>query len=105
MNEVKDLINYKLANLMREIDYLNNEKASFKNKIDELDVRTHQVVGAVYELQALLEDISRANQPFDPSKMMRSEVESHQPLPSEGADLNIHQEPLQETETNSQQPS
>lgn len=112
MKNPLDLINNRLGNLMEEIDMINSQKEAYKEKLQELDIRTHQLVGAVYELQSLLHEVSLVNQPSEKPSTWRPEDPfetadwtRQSPHPSEGADLNIHQEQPLETEKNSQQPS
>lgn len=88
---------------MVEIDLIQEEKKKLEKQQQELDIRLHQLVGAVYEVQSILQEISLENRPSD--SLDQPLAVSHQTRPSEGVDLNIHQEQPLETEKNSQQPS
>lgn len=113
MDKAQQIVTKKLNDLMVEIDLIQEEKKRLESKQQELDIRLHQLVGAVYEVQSILQEISLENQPSasqnsggrpdDPFET--ADWTNRQTHPSEGADLNIHQEQPLETEKNSQQPS
>lgn len=100
---MKEKVVARLTELMSEIEDLNAEKQAIKARDEEIQVRMHQLVGAIYELQRL---ISLESQPSEKPWSVETPEELHQSTrPSEGADLNIHQGLPEETEKNSQQQS
>lgn len=92
---------------MTEIDNLNSEKQDLANRQAQIDVRMHQLVGAIYEFQQLIADLDRqSDEEFLKAEGLLSEEPQAQSIhPSEGADLNIHQGLPEETEKNSPQQS
>jgi hypothetical protein len=53
---MKNKIEDKIKLLSNEAQSLMEERQSIRNRIQEIDVRTHQIVGAIYELQSLILD-------------------------------------------------
>lgn len=47
-------IEAKLKELINELELLSNERKGISLRLEEIDVRTHQLVGAIYELKHLL---------------------------------------------------
>lgn len=98
---MRQAIENRLHELMTEIDNLNTEKQALSQRQDQIEVRMHQLVGAIYELQQLIADLDH-----QPLAQVVSEEQAHLSThPSEGADLNIHQGLPEETEKNSPQQS
>ena len=97
---MKDIISARVAQLSEEIDALVQEQQFMKRRDQEIEVRLHQLVGAVYELQLLLTHPDR-----QPSGWKPDPFEGIQVDPSVASDLDIHQEPPIEIETSNQQPS
>lgn len=56
---MKDSILKRISLLSEEAEVLSNEKRNLSNKISDIDVRLHQLVGAIYELQLLLNQESQ----------------------------------------------
>lgn len=53
---MKNKIEDKIRLLSNEAQSLMEERQSLRNRMQEIDVRTHQLVGAIYELQSLILD-------------------------------------------------
>ena len=51
---MKNAIESRLEKLSKEINDLIKEKQILHNRMDEIDVRVHQLTGAIYELQSIL---------------------------------------------------
>ena len=107
---MKEIISARVAQLSEEIDALVQERQFMKNRDQEIEVRLHQLVGAVYELQQLL--MHQDRQPSEPVSVQREPDPfetadwTHQStLPSASGDLDIHQGPPIEIETSNQQQS
>lgn len=56
---MKDLISQRITTLSEEIQALHNEREAMLNRDREIEVRLHQLVGAVYEMQSLMADLDR----------------------------------------------
>lgn len=112
---MRSKIEARLENLSGEIDHLHEEKQAIAYRMSEIQVRMHQLVGAIHELQQLMDDLDR--QPseatsvieVDPilqeaqfSTMNRDREQDQSTHPSESVDQDIHQELPVETEKNSQ---
>jgi hypothetical protein len=52
---MRDVIAKRIAELTNEIQSLHNERESMMARDREIDVRLHQLVGAVYEMQQLIQ--------------------------------------------------
>ncbi len=107
---MRQAIENRLHELMTEIDNLNGEKQALKARDEEIQVRMHQLVGAIYELQQLISLESQPSEKQVPSGKPEDPFETadwtrQSTRPSEGADLNIHQGLPEETEKNSPQQS
>lgn len=98
---MKSKIQQRLNNLTVEIDNLHTERQALSQRDNEIQVRMHQLVGAIYELQQLIVDLD--HQPFASHAVSAWDHQSTHP--SEGVDLDNHQVQLTETEKNSQQQS
>ena len=53
---MKEKIQQKLQELSKEIENLNKERQMLSERDREVEIRMHQVVGAIYELQQLIGD-------------------------------------------------
>lgn len=51
---MKQLIENRIQKLSLEMDDLMREKANINDRLQEVDIRIHQLVGSLYELQLLL---------------------------------------------------
>ena len=56
---MKEKIQQKLQELSKEIENLNKERQLLSERDREVEIRMHQVVGAIYELQQLIGDQDR----------------------------------------------
>lgn len=56
------ILNSKIETLRRELESLIGEKEQLHSRDKEIDIRVHQIVGALNELQDIL---SQVNQPSD----------------------------------------
>lgn len=54
---MKDKIQHKLHLLSKEIEILTKERETLSQRDREIEVRIHQIVGAVFELQQLIDDL------------------------------------------------
>lgn len=76
---MKDLISQRITTLSEEIQALHNEREAMLNRDREIEVRLHQLVGAVYEMQQLIAHLD--HQPsvevtvVDPSVIEAAEAE------------------------------
>lgn len=101
---MKLLVHKRLNTLSDEIENLHAERRALMERQDEIQVRMHQLVGAIYELQQLIVDLD--HQPSEKPWSVETPEDLHQVThPSEGVDLNIHQELQEETEKSSLQQS
>ena len=103
---MKDKVTNRLGVLSQEVESLMQERQDMQKRDQEIEVRLHQLVGSIYELQTLMADLDR--QPLE--EVLQQVLASEQPVrqsthPSEGVDLDNHQVQLTETEKNSQQQS
>jgi hypothetical protein len=60
---MKNLIEQRIQELSNEIQSLAQEREAMKARDEEIEVRMHQLVGAIFELQNL---INLENQPSEP---------------------------------------
>lgn len=81
---MKDLISQRIAILSEEIQALHNEREAMFQRDKEIEVRIHQLVGAVYEMQQLIADLDR--QPLEEKTLVAEEFRQSTLL-SEGVDL------------------
>lgn len=51
---MKEIVSNRIAILSQEIQALHNEREAMLNRDREIEVRLHQLVGAVYEMQQLI---------------------------------------------------
>ena len=99
---MKSVIEQRLKFLSNEIEQLYAERSALANRDSEIQVRLHQLIGAVYELQQLI---------LDPGHLQAAEVQrpfwDSDPAthPSVSDVQDSHQEKQEGIETNSQQPS
>lgn len=56
---MKELLEKRVTELSREIQALHNEREMMINRDREIEVRLHQLVGAVYEMQQLMSHLDR----------------------------------------------
>lgn len=59
---MKQIIEQRIEELSKEIQSLANEREAMKARDQEIEVRMHQLVGAIFELQSIL---SLENQPSE----------------------------------------
>ena len=100
---MKDMITQRLAILSQEVESLMQERQDMQRRDQEIEVRLHQLVGSIYELQQLIADLDR--QPLaELLEQVRAEptISNHQIHPSEDVDQDSHQGQLKETEKNNQ---
>lgn len=72
---MKRLIINRLQDLSKEIESLTEEKKTLSKHLNDIEIRLHQLVGAIYELQRLL---NQADQPSDPDQSLEpSSEEAH----------------------------
>ena len=104
---MRSKVNQRLNHLMTEIESLNNEKLALQNRQNEIEIRMHQVVGAIYELQALISPESQPSEKVSsevlPSELTQQDLRSQDP--SAYVDQGTHQEQQEEIEKNNQQHS
>ena len=65
---MKELIESRIAELSQEIQGLHDERQVLFKRDEEIQVRLHQLVGAIFEMQKLIADLDRqplAEQPLD----------------------------------------
>ncbi len=72
---MKQAIEQRIATLSEEIQQLDAERRALAKRDQEIDVRLHQVVGAIYELQQLIADLDRqasaslpSSEPVEPAQ-------------------------------------
>src|SRR5690606_10666697 len=98
---MKEKLQESIAKLSNEIQALDFERKALARRDSEIEVRLHQVVGAIYELQNIIADLDR--QPL--VKVVEAVKEDQSIHLSESGDQDNHQVQLEETETNSQKQS
>lgn len=81
---MKDLLGKRIQEMSQEIQALHNEREAMINRDREIEVRLHQLVGAVYEMQQLMSHLDR--QPLE-EKTLSAEESRQSTLLSEGVDL------------------
>lgn len=81
---MKEIIQQRIVALSKEIEALHNEREAMFQRDKEIDVRLHQLVGAIYEMQQLIADLDR--QPLE-EKTSAVEEPHQSTLLSEGVDL------------------
>ena len=108
---MKSIIEQRLKDLSVEIESLHEEKQNISQRSAEIQVRMHQLVGAIYELQQLTVDLDRQSS-LEHLALLEAEqreeaVRLAKSLPAPSVDVvqGIHQEQQAETEKNSQQQS
>lgn len=74
---MKDLISKRITILSEEIQALHNEREAMLNRDREIEVRLHQLVGAIYEMQNLIAHLDR--QPSAEEQVADSEVPAADP--------------------------
>lgn len=76
---MREIIQQRVAALSKEIEALHNEREAMFQRDKEIEVRIHQLVGAVYEMQQLIAHLDR--QPsaevvvVDPAAIAAAEAE------------------------------
>lgn len=98
---MKEKLQESIAKLSNEIQALDFERKALARRDSEIEVRLHQVVGAIYELQRIIADLDRQSSAEVAAK---EQVDQSIHL-SENGDQDNHQVQLKETETNSQKQS
>lgn len=79
---MKDLLGKRIQEMSQEIQALHNEREAMINRDREIEVRLHQLVGAVYEMQQLMSHLDR--QPsaevtvVDPAAIEAAEAQQQQ---------------------------
>jgi predicted nucleic acid-binding Zn-ribbon protein len=63
---MRDLIIKRLNELTSEVSSLTEEKKAISDRLNDIEVRLHQLVGAIYEMQLLL---NQTDQPSDSSEV------------------------------------
>jgi hypothetical protein len=53
---MQQLIKNRIKEIVQEISLINDEKTRLYERQKEIDVKLHQLVGAVYELQQLIDN-------------------------------------------------
>ena len=53
------VLEQRIAVLSKEIESLDAERQALSKRDSEIEVRLHQVVGAIYEMQRLIADLDR----------------------------------------------
>jgi hypothetical protein len=61
---MKQMLEQRIIALSKEIQILDDERRALAKRDSEIEVRLHQVVGAIYEMQQLIADLDR--QPSGP---------------------------------------
>lgn len=74
---MKELISQRIATLSQEIQALHNEREAMFNRDKEIEIRLHQLVGAIYEMQQLIANLDR--QPSAEQLAVDSEVPAVDP--------------------------
>lgn len=103
---MKHKIAQRIRDLSGELEDLVGERKAINLREQEIDIRTHQLVGAIFELQQLINlDYQpsvggRPEDPFATADWVRPSTH-----PSEDGDQDSHQEQQEETEKNSPQQS
>jgi hypothetical protein len=100
---MKSKVEQRLQQLTVEIDRLHSERQILQKQDEEIQVRMHQVVGAIYELQQLLTDLDY--QPSEQSLQAEPQQQDQLTHPSEGVDQDSHQAQPIKIEMNNQQQS
>jgi hypothetical protein len=102
---MKQLLEQRILALSHEIQQLDDERRALAKRDSEIEVRLHQAVGAIYELQQLIADLDR--QASEEALMDLEAVEgleSQLTHPSESGDLNNHPgQPIETGKNNPQQ--
>lgn len=97
---MKTKVHQRLQELSNEVENLHAERQAMMHRNDEIQVRVHQLVGAIFELQQLTVDQDRPlseQNPLNPSAGQDLSTP-----PSEDGDQGKHQEQPTETEKNNQ---
>lgn len=71
---MKNVIEQRIHALSQEIQALHNEREDMMRRDSEIEVRLHQLVGAVYEMQQLIANLDR--QPSVPGQPIEVELPS-----------------------------
>lgn len=104
-HRMKHVLEQRIALLSEEIQALDAERRAMIERDQEIGIRLHQVVGAIYEMQKLIADLDRQASVEVVSELDSSQQAHQSTHPSEGDDQDSHQEQQVETEKNSQQQS
>lgn len=104
---MKEKIVQRLAILSQEVESLMQERQDMQRRDQEIEIRLHQLVGSIYELQHLIADLDRqpSEQIFEDFGVEPVLVQNQSTHPSGDVVQDSHQEQLEETEKNSQQQS
>lgn len=100
---MKQVLEQRIGALSKEIQQLDEERQALYKRDSEIEIRLHQVVGAIYEMQKLIADLDR--QPLEETRAFWDSDLVQSTPPSEGVDLSSHQGQPIKIEKNSQQQS
>jgi hypothetical protein len=53
---MEQVIKKRIEEISKEISEIHEEKLALNNRISDLDIKLHQLIGAVYELQKLIDN-------------------------------------------------
>lgn len=101
---MKQILEQRIAALSKEIQQLDAERQALSKRDSEIEIRLHQVIGAIYEMQQVIADLDRQPSEEQTRAFWDSDL-VQSTRPSEGVDQDSHQEQPKETEKNSQQQS
>lgn len=76
---MKELLEKRIAELSQEIQALHSEREAMINRDREIEIRLHQLVGAIYEMQQLIAHLGHQPEAdvtlVDPSAVEQAELE------------------------------
>lgn len=76
---MKQIIQQRIVALSKEVEALHNEREAMFQRDKEIDVRLHQLVGAIYEMQQLIAHLGHQPEAdvtlVDPSAVEQAELE------------------------------
>lgn len=68
---MREMISKRISELSRELESLTEERRVLSKRVEDIEVRLHQLVGAIYELQSILTQVDQPSETHELSREAR----------------------------------